>query len=69
MALDHAARGTIHLEHINGLVYSVVMEYDANRTVRSALNDSLNALARAYEEEIGRARAQIEADDRLCSFS
>ena len=37
---------------------------DANRTVRSALNDSLNALARAYEEEIGRARAQIEANDR-----
>ena len=29
---------------------------DANRTVRSALNDSLNALARAYEEEIGQAR-------------
>ena len=28
---------------------------DANRTVRSALNDSLNALARAYEEEIGQA--------------
>jgi methyl-accepting chemotaxis protein len=24
--LDHAARGTIHLEHINALVYSVVME-------------------------------------------
>ena len=144
VALDHAARGTIHLEHINGLVYSVVMESrgiymspdwktaepfarnllsglgelqetvrawktnalsaqrsnidelsrridqfvrfrselvrlgkeestaaarafgdnDANRTVRSALNDSLNALARAYEEEIGRARAQIEANDR-----
>src|SRR5947208_3063011 len=26
LVLDHAARGTIHLEHINGLVYSVVME-------------------------------------------
>jgi hypothetical protein len=26
VALDHAARGTIYLEHINGLVYSVVME-------------------------------------------
>ena len=143
-ALDRAARGTIHLEHINGLVYATVMESrgiymsadwksaepfaqkltaglaelqetaqrwkaisiagqranvnelsrridqfvrfrtelvrlgkdestaaarafgdnDANRTVRSALNDSLNALARAYEEEIGQARAQIEANDR-----
>src|SRR5204862_1172166 len=37
---------------------------DANRTVRSALNESLNALARAYEDEIDRARAQIEANDR-----
>jgi len=37
---------------------------EANRSVRSALNDSLNALARAYEDEIGRARAQIEANDR-----
>ena len=141
--LDRAARGTIHLEHINALVYAVVMESrgiymspdwktaepfakklvgslaelqetaklwkasaigsqrsnveelskridqfvrfrtelvrlgkeestaaarafgdnDANRTVRSALNDSLNALARAYEDEIGRARAQIEGND------
>ena len=25
-ALDRAARGTIHLEHINGLVYATVME-------------------------------------------
>src|ERR1700704_4708891 len=144
LVLDHAARGTIHLEHINALVYSVVMESrgiymspdwktaepfaakllsglaelqqtariwkgnaiaaqrsnveelskkidqfvrfrtelvrlgkeesmaaarafgdnDANRTVRSALNESLNALARAYEEEIDRARAQIETNDR-----
>src|SRR5205807_1835404 len=37
---------------------------DANRTVRSTLNDSLDALARAYEEEIGRARLQIDANDR-----
>ena len=144
IALDRAARGTIHLEHINALVYAVVMESrgiymsadwkaaeqfakklvtdlselqqtarlwkanaidsqrgnveelskridqfvrfrtelvrlgkeestaaarlfgdnDANRTVRSALNDSLNALARAYENEIGRARVQIETNDR-----
>ena len=143
-ALDRASRGTIHLEHINGLVYAIVMESrgiymssdwkvaepfarkltvqlgqlqetvrawkanpisaqrtnveqlstridqfvrfrtelvrlgkeestgaarafgdnDANRTVRTALNDSLDALARAYEEEINRARAQIEANDR-----
>jgi diguanylate cyclase (GGDEF)-like protein len=143
-ALDRAARGTIHLEHTNALVYAVVMESrgiymspdwktaepfakklvvgladlqetvrawkanvilaqrnnveelskridqfirfrtelvrlgkeestaaarafgdnDANRTVRSALNDGLDALARAYEEEIGQARAQIEANDR-----
>jgi diguanylate cyclase (GGDEF)-like protein len=147
--LDRAARGTIHLEHINSLVYAVVMESrgiymsadwrsaepfasklltdlaelqetarawranvidsqrsnvtelakridqfvrfrselvrlgkeestsaarhygdnDANRTVRSALNDSLNALARAYEEEIGRARTQIEANDRQVLFT
>src|SRR5438034_8058599 len=26
VALDRAARGTIHLEHINGLVYATVME-------------------------------------------
>jgi methyl-accepting chemotaxis protein len=143
-ALDRAVRGTICLEHINGLVYAVVMESrgiymsaewrtaepfaqkltaglselqetarawkanaiaaqrsnvdelskridhfvrfrtelvrlgreestaaargfgdnDANRTVRSALNESLNALARAYEEEIGRTRGQIEVNDR-----
>ena len=25
-ALDRVSRGTIHLEHINGLVYAVVME-------------------------------------------
>ena len=147
--LDRAARGTIHLEHINALVYAVVMESrgiymsadwkaaepfakklvtdlaelqetarawktnaigsqrgnvdelskridqfvgfrtelvrlgkedstsaarlfgdnDANRTVRSALNDSLNGLARAYEDEMGRARAQIEANDRQMVFA
>ena len=143
-ALDRAARGTIHLERVNGLVYAVVMESrgiymsadwraaepfaenlvrqlgelqdvaqawkadaisslqsnieelaeridqfvrfrtelvrlgreestaaarafgdnDANRTVRSALNDSLHAVAHAYELEIGRARRQVEADER-----
>src|SRR6266853_768896 len=143
-ALDRAARGTIHLERINGLVYAVVMESrgiymsadwkaaepfaknlirqlpelqeiartwkaealtsqqsnveelaeridqfvrfrtelvrlgreestaaarafgdnDANRTVRTALNESLRAVAHAYEQEIGRARSQVEADQR-----
>jgi diguanylate cyclase (GGDEF)-like protein len=143
-ALDRVSRGTIHLEHINGLVYAVVMESrgiymssdwqaaepfalkltqylvdlrqtaaawkanaiaaqrsnvdelskridhfvrfrtelvrlgkeestaaarafgdnDANRNVRSALNDSLNMLARAYQEEMARVRAQIENNDR-----
>jgi GAF domain-containing protein/HAMP domain-containing protein len=142
-ALDRAARGTIHLERVNGLVYAVVMESrgiymsadwraaegfaknlirqlgelqdvarawraeavasqqssldelsqridqfvrfrtelvrlgreestaaarafgdnDANRSVRSALNESLSAVAHAYELEIGRARAQVQADE------
>jgi diguanylate cyclase (GGDEF)-like protein len=142
-ALDRAARGTIHLERVNGLVYAVVMESrgiymsaewraaepfaknlirqlgelqdvakawkadaiasqqssieelseridqfvrfrtelvrlgreentaaarafgdnDANRTVRSALNDSLRGVAHAYEQEIGRARSQVQADE------
>jgi len=141
-ALDSAARGSIHLERVNSLVYAVVMESrgiymstdwkaaepfaknlirqltelqdvaqawksdaiasqqanigelaeridqfvrfrtelvrlgreestaaarafgdnDANRTVRTALNESLRALARAYEQEIGRARSVVEAD-------
>ena len=143
-ALDRAARGTIHLERINGLVYAIVMESrgiymsadwtaaepfaknllaelpelqavartwkaeaiasqqsnveelarridqfvqfrtelvrlgkeestavarvfgdnDANRSVRTALNESLSIVARAYEQEIGRARSKLEADDR-----
>jgi len=143
-ALDRAARGTIHLERINGLVYAVVMESrgiymsadwkaaepfakklvkqlaqlqdtvhlwkddaiasqrtnvdalagrinefvsfrtelvrlareestaagrifgdnDANRTVRTALNDNLSIVAHAYEQEIGRARAKVEANQR-----
>jgi diguanylate cyclase (GGDEF)-like protein len=142
--LDRAARGTIHLERVNGLVYAIVMESrgiymsadwraaepfaknlirqldelqdvvrawkadgiasqqpniqelaeridkfvsfrtelvrlgreestaaarafgdnDANRTVRTALNVSLSAVAHAYEQEIGRARSQVEADHR-----
>ena len=37
---------------------------DANRAVRIALNDSLSVLAHAYELEIGRARNQVEADNR-----
>jgi methyl-accepting chemotaxis protein len=143
-ALDRAARGTIHLERVNGLVYAVVMESrgiymsadwraaepfannlirqlgelqdvarawktdaiasqqsnidelaaridqfvrfrtelvrlgkeestaaarafgdnDANRSVRTALNESLHAVAHAYEQEIGRTRSQVEADER-----
>jgi len=143
-ALDRAARGTINLERVNGLVYAVVMESrgiymsadwtaaepfgrnltrqlgelqdvarawkadviasqqsniedlaeridqfvrfrtelvrlgkeestaaarafgdnDANRTVRTALNNSLHTVARAYEQEIARARSQVEADER-----
>jgi len=35
---------------------------NANRKVRSALNDSLSTLARAYEQEMARARAKIAAD-------
>ena len=35
---------------------------DANRNVRMALNDSLAVLARAYEAEIGRARAKVDSD-------
>ena len=36
---------------------------EANRTVRTALNDSLRAVTRAYEEEIARARSEVEVDD------
>src|SRR6266567_3520584 len=144
VALDQAARGTIHLERINGLVYASVMESrgiymsadwkaaepfaknlvrdldalrevakvwkaeaivsqqsnveelarridqfvqfhaelvrlgredstaaartfgdnDANRNVRTALNESLSIVARAYEQEIGRARGKVETNDR-----
>lgn len=143
-ALDRAARGTIYVERINGLVYAIVMESrgiymsadwgaaepfaknllgelpklqevartwkaeavasqqsnaeelarridqfvrfrtelvrlakdestaaarvfgdnDANRNVRTALNESLSIVAGAYEQEIGRARIKLEADDR-----
>jgi diguanylate cyclase (GGDEF)-like protein len=38
---------------------------DANRAVRSELNTSLRALARAYEREIEGASSQIEQDDRI----
>ena len=37
---------------------------DANRSVRTALNNSLHTVARAYELEIARARSQVEADER-----
>jgi diguanylate cyclase (GGDEF)-like protein len=37
---------------------------DANRTNRTALNNSLHTVARAYEQEIARARGQVEADER-----
>ena len=35
---------------------------DANRSVRSALNDSLGMLARAYEQEMIRTRSNVETD-------
>jgi diguanylate cyclase (GGDEF)-like protein len=35
---------------------------DANRRVRSALNDSLTSLSHAYEQEMARARSKIETD-------
>ncbi len=143
-ALDRAARGTINLERVNGLVYAVVMELrgiymsadwnaaepfaknlirqlgelqdvarawkadaiasqqsnveeladridqfvrfrtelvrlgreestaaarvfgdnDANRNVRTALNESLRAVSHAYEQEIRQSRSQVEADER-----
>jgi diguanylate cyclase (GGDEF)-like protein len=37
---------------------------DANRNVRTALNDSLKMLARAYEEEMARVRIEMERNDR-----
>src|SRR5215469_746375 len=37
---------------------------DANRAVRTTLNDSLHSLAYAYEQEIGQARRQVEIDGR-----
>ncbi|HEX4617899.1 MAG TPA: diguanylate cyclase [Stellaceae bacterium] len=37
---------------------------DANRAVRTALNNSLHSVARAHEQEIARARSQVEADER-----
>src|SRR6202008_2773205 len=40
-------------------------ENDANRAVRTALNNSWHTIARAYEQEIARARSQVEADERF----
>src|SRR5438045_4512360 len=37
---------------------------DANRTVRTTLNNSLHTVARAYEQEIARGGSQVEADER-----
>ncbi len=37
---------------------------DANRSVRTALNNSLHTVAHAYELEIAQARSQVEADER-----
>jgi diguanylate cyclase (GGDEF)-like protein len=37
---------------------------DANRNVRTGLNESLSIVARADEQEIGIARSKLEADDR-----
>src|SRR5579863_7364073 len=36
----------------------------ANRAVRTALNESLEMLARAYQRDMGRLRAKIAVDDR-----
>ena len=36
---------------------------DANRKVRTALNESLATLARAYEQEIGKARSRVDAGE------
>ena len=38
---------------------------DANRNVRTALNESLTALAHAYEQEISTARRKVEANQRF----
>jgi diguanylate cyclase (GGDEF)-like protein len=37
---------------------------EANRSVRTALNESLSVVAHAYEEEIGRARDNVNRDER-----
>src|SRR5947209_8633680 len=37
---------------------------DANRNVRTALNESLSIVARAYEQEIGRARSKVQENER-----
>src|SRR5262249_2065012 len=38
---------------------------DANRSVRTALNQTLSALAQAYEREIGVARGEVETNQRF----
>ncbi|HEY2539267.1 MAG TPA: sensor domain-containing diguanylate cyclase [Stellaceae bacterium] len=38
---------------------------DANRSVRTALNQSLDTVARAYEDEIKTARSRVETDNRI----
>ncbi len=42
---------------------------DGNRNVRTALNESLQALARACEQESARVRSQIEANDHNALFA
>ncbi|MBV9816278.1 MAG: sensor domain-containing diguanylate cyclase, partial [Alphaproteobacteria bacterium] len=37
---------------------------DANRSVRTALNNNLHTVAHAYEQEIAKARTRVEADER-----
>jgi methyl-accepting chemotaxis protein len=39
-------------------------ENDANRWVGTLLNNTLHTLARGYEQEIARARARVEVDQR-----
>src|SRR5258708_40118346 len=55
-ALDRAARGTIHLERVNGLVYAVVMESRGTYIYMSADWAAAEPLAKNLIRQLGELR-------------
>ncbi len=53
----------------NTVIARAFGDNDGNRNVRTALNESLHALTRAYEQELSRVRDQITANDHNVLFA